>query len=326
MLMDMMPYLDADPELKQNLVSSVLEAQKHNGHLYSVSPFFGIYTLTGKSSVWGDKTELTTDDLKNFMGKTAPSLFTAEITRRNFLSDCLYMRASSFIDREAVRCSFDSPEFIALLEYAKSLPENYPADFSDAYEEERLQSGDALLSTRAIFGFNQIVGLEKVIFGEPVTFLSYPAGKTDRGASGEPVVTATLSNEISIMKNAANPDGAWAFTKFLLTDPAALPKENEIFALYKPTLKKRAEDAKVKDPDRETTYGVNMTPIPPNTDADNAKIFALIDRVNNVSRLEPDLVTIISDDINAFFAGDKTAEDTAAMIQNRVTTYIQESQ
>jgi ABC-type glycerol-3-phosphate transport system substrate-binding protein len=324
LLMDMMPFINADPELKANLVESVLEAQTENGKLYSVSPFFAVSALAGKTSVWGDKKELSIDDLKTYKGKTSPSLFPATMIRRNFLSDCLYSKASSFMDFENNVCHFDTPEFIALLEYAKSLPVSYPADFSDIYEEERLKSGDTLLESRMITSFRDLVGLEKVIFGEPVTFLNYPAYANSSGS--EPIISAQLAaGETAIMENADHPDGAWAFTKFLLTDPAAIPKDNDIFAIYKPTLEKRAEEAKTASLINRATYGVNMTEIPPNTDADNAKIYALIDSVNHIARVESALITIISDDINSFFSGDKSAAETAAMIQNRVTTYMSEN-
>ena len=39
---------------------------------------------------------------------------------------------------------------------------------------------------------------------------------------------------------------------------------------------------------------------------------------------DQDIMNIITDEVAAFFAGEKSAEDTAAMVQSRVNLYVQE--
>ena len=50
--------------------------------------------------------------------------------------------------------------------------------------------------------------------------------------------------------------------------------------------------------------------------------------VNNASLCgdyDTDIMDIVTEEAGAFFAGDKTAEEAAKLIQNRVTTYLGEN-
>ena len=51
----------------------------------------------------------------------------------------------------------------------------------------------------------------------------------------------------------------------------------------------------------------------------------LIEKTNRIMRYDQSLMEIISDETGAFFAGEKTAEETAKHIQNRVQLYMAES-
>ena len=50
----------------------------------------------------------------------------------------------------------------------------------------------------------------------------------------------------------------------------------------------------------------------------------LIEKTNRIMRYDQSLMEIISDETGAFFAGEKTAEETAKHIQNRVQLYMAE--
>ena len=50
----------------------------------------------------------------------------------------------------------------------------------------------------------------------------------------------------------------------------------------------------------------------------------LIEHTNRIMRYDQSLMEIISDEAGAFFAGEKTAEETAQLIQNRVQLYLAE--
>ena len=51
---------------------------------------------------------------------------------------------------------------------------------------------------------------------------------------------------------------------------------------------------------------------------------ALIAATHQIMRYDDSLTEIINDETGAFFAGEKTAEETAQLIQNRVQLYMAE--
>jgi hypothetical protein len=166
-------------------------------------------------------------------------------------------------------------------------------------------------------------------------------------AAGNSGLSANLMLEAAIMEKAANKDGAWKFVRGMLDFDSTLyggSVENEggSFGGY-PILKTKLQafaDRALTDrmqrnyetgeyeavPERYYGGGLdNMIDIPNNTPEDNARILALIDGVVNINRADSSLQGIIEDDLEAFFDGSKSAEETAAIIQNRATTYLAES-
>ena len=58
--------------------------------------------------------------------------------------------------------------------------------------------------------------------------------------------------------------------------------------------------------------------------ADADIILGLIENTHSVYSYDQDILDIITDEVAAFFAGEKSAADTAAMVQSRVNLYVQE--
>jgi hypothetical protein len=70
---------------------------------------------------------------------------------------------------------------------------------------------------------------------------------------------------------------------------------------------------------------VDLSNQPDNTEADNAKMFALFESIDGIYRENTAIINIISEETASYFAGNKSAEETAAVIQNRATTYLEET-
>jgi ABC-type glycerol-3-phosphate transport system substrate-binding protein len=196
----------------------------------------------------------------------------------------------------------------------------------------------ALLENAYISDFRTIVQYEKADFDAPVTFLGFP---NSTGTSG---VSATLSEELAIMAKAKNPDGAWEFVKGFISDrnpkktsDDAAPASYGVYPILQSNLDNLAEDAKSSPYyfdeqthkkvfyDNTAWVGNSQITLPNNTDADNQRIYDLINSIDTISRSENDLQKIIDDDMKAFTSGQKTAAETAAIIQNRAQTYVSES-
>lgn len=62
-----------------------------------------------------------------------------------------------------------------------------------------------------------------------------------------------------------------------------------------------------------------------NTDDDNQRMMDFIKSVDNVWRYDTDISKIINEEVPAYFSGQKTAQDVANTIQNRVSNYVAEN-
>jgi ABC-type glycerol-3-phosphate transport system substrate-binding protein len=355
-LTDLYPLIDEDPDLsREDFLKPFLKAVETDGKLYSIAPAFDIATLVGKTSVFGEKQGQSLEELQtaaaaaDFSGAT---LFGPEINRNVFVSRILSRTSSNFIDDEKGICSFDSPEFVSLLEFAKSLPavssnpEPY-LPFVLPGETDVYSKGNALIEFAVIFDFRHIVALEKTDFNAPITFLGYPGTSGGNslftflgfsGASEGSGIYANTHLETAIPVNAKNPDGAWEFVKGLQSYGDAFWEGYGYPPLiYFPTLiselENAAENAAIppfqygngERVSREFWFGRNLSNQPDNTEADNAKMFALFDSIEGIYRENPAIMNIISEETEVFFVGNKSAKETAEIIQNRATTYLEET-
>ncbi|MDR0991354.1 MAG: extracellular solute-binding protein [Ruminococcus sp.] len=338
---DLYPFIDKDPDIaREDFLQPLLAALETDGKLYSIAPAFSVETLIGKTSIFGEKQGQSLAELQAAAANIPGASLFGNMDRNYFIDSFLISIARSYIDEEKGVCSFDSPEFISLLEYAKSLPE--PAPDAEQYQRWAWtadETGDykndkVLIQNMDYVVFRYIVAVEKMDFGEPITFLGFP------NSSGGTGIKALLTDETAIMANAKNPDGAWEFVKgfqyygnsFIeslgyppLWHFPSLVSQLDIAAKnatippfeYNPITGERIP--------RRNWLGTDLSPLPNNTEADNAKMYALFDSIDGIHRENNAIINILSEEIAAYFATDKSAEETAKIIQNRATTYLEET-
>lgn len=70
------------------------------------------------------------------------------------------------------------------------------------------------------------------------------------------------------------------------------------------------------------SIAVDLRPL---TEEEGQAFRDLTDRVSNVYNGEPKFMAIINDECKAYFAGDKSVDETVQIIQNRAQTYMNES-
>jgi ABC-type glycerol-3-phosphate transport system substrate-binding protein len=340
MLADLYPFIDNDPDYsREDFLEPILKAFETDGKLYSIAPAFEFDTLVGKTSIFGEKQGQSFADLQAAAAKIpGANLFGSAINRDVFTDRILTRMAAGFIDDVNGVCYFDSDEFVSLLEFAKSLP--VPAPDSEPYEltfapgeTNDYRNDKTLIDLLTFWDIRYIVSLEKVEFGEPVTFLGFP---NNTGGSG---ILISPRFETAIMAEAKNPDGAWEFVKELQLYgdwmyenmgypplgilPSSISEMN--IAAERATIPQYEMWYGERFPHWNFLGGPDISRQPDNTEADNAKMFTLFESINGVYRENTAIIKIISEETASYFAGNKSAEETAAIIQNRATTYLEET-
>lgn len=321
---DLNKYLEKDKDIDfSDLNKSVISALETDGKLYSITREFTLGGLLGKKEIIGDDVSLTIDKLYQITEQYPQADVFGRINREGFIQSVVAQRCSSFINKVTGEPNFNSPEFIRLLKWAKNLPE----DFSDENNEIGMNyvNDNWIFSQVFIDDFRSYI-MHSMVYGKPAAFTGYISPE-HTGIDIRP------SAEVAMMTG-GNRDGAYAVIKaYLLEEPG----DNAKLSIWNSVNEKSAEKAKLPktaiDPvsgeivEASNAYylgNVRIT-IPDNTDEDNQVIFSAIENIGGVVRSDPALMRIIEEETSAYFAGAKTAEECAKLIQDRASTYIAET-
>ena len=338
---------DSSCDLPQSLADEldlrVLDADSEDGKLYELPLSFSIVTATGLASVVGGYDTWTLADLEDALSKLNPdaTIFNVDATRANVLSYCLYMNADTFVDWEAGTASFDSPEFIDYLNFAAQFPAEFDYntfDWND-YEQDavRMRNGDQLLSMYGtIYGFDG-VSQNFAELGGDLCYIGFPSTSGHDGSS------FSVSAPIAITTKCRDKEAAWSFIASALTDE--YQGSQYAFPITKTAFDAMAEKAMEKNYEYDENGNIrldeNGEPVEISKggfsygDGPMIEVYAmtqeqydtvngLIENTNRIMRYDQSLMEIINDEAGAFFAGEKTAEETAQLIQNRVQLYMAE--
>lgn len=335
-LEDLTPYLEASTVLsKDDFVESVLNAYTIDGKLVTIPQNFQLSTLMGKTSVVGEKQGWTIDEVIALADANPDAKLLQYVTKDTALQICLMYSSNSFIDYETGTCSFNSPEFIKVLEFANRFDADYSYNEEESYPS-MIQSGKILLSDVNVSDMQEFQ-MYTLMFEEEATCIGYP---TMDGSVG---VFLNGMNMYGITSKSAHKEGAWQFLESFLST------ENERYSWGLPTKVDALEAMFEEDMTPEYQYDENgeimydengvALQYPKTTwgyDNWEAEIYAAtqeeVDLVKSMIEVakpagmnDQTIFQMIQEDAAAYFEGQKSAEDVAAVIQSRVEIYVSEN-
>lgn len=337
LLADIGKMIDEDEELnREDYMENVFEAYSVKGVLYSVIPSFSIRTIAAKTALVGDTPGWTMEDLQALQKKYPDArIFGESTTRDTIMYQILTFSGSRFVDSATGKCSFNSQEFIDMLEFVKQFPAEYDwenAEYDYIADQLQYRNNSTLLSIVSIYNFGNWDGYsyaKQVSFGEPITFIGFP---TEEGIGA--VVRA--DSQYAISSRSAVKEGAWEFLRYYLTEEYQMNSDYYTMPVLKKAVWEKLETAKERpyweDEDGNKNYYDDTFYIAdeeftfkPLTDAEAEWLFDYVSSVTKPDYYDDNLETIINEEAAAFFEGQKTAEEVADIIQSRAQVYINES-
>lgn len=362
-LQDIWPLIDADPELsREDLMTHFFDTLSVNGKLYQVTDQFYFESVVGRSDVIGTADSWTLEEMMEAYSQLqeGASLFGEMDTREAIFSTVISRNVGQFIDWESGQCSFDSQDFMDLLSLVREFPEEF--DYSnydwDSYTSEglRMRLGMQLLQQVSVVSFNDFQYYNAMCDGN-ANYIGYPA--TDGCGS-----TFGIYGSLAISASCQNTDAAWQFVRQFLTEEYQtsdymyyFPTNRHAFETYaenqmtpqygdrsqygisiEDTVYTAAQIAVAEDDvSEETASGEVELPVGyyyfsndeyveyyHMTQEEYDLFMELYQRTNAVSVSNESVEEIIWQECEAFFAGQKTVEETAKLIQNRVSLYVAE--
>ena len=329
---DLNTFLDTDNEIDHDaLFESVLEACSMNNELRYMPLFFSIDTLAGPTKYVGEKENWTFDEMKEHWEMMPEGSTINWHTVKDYVYFTLLRGVlSGFIDYDHAECHFDSEEFIDILNFINTF-DDFTGD-----KGERGYDSPLFLFDQPINGFNDFhYNMYRENYGvdEPITYVGYPS--YDNAGSYFNVSAKMVA--ISSSSSAEKQEGAWKFVRMLLSYENQYKEASDNKDIYNytpdygfPVNKKAFEDM---GKDQYSHQGETKTVDRVEGEVDEgyltkAEYDKLLDLINNTSKvnldIEDDIYKIINDEIYAMFDGEKTSQEIAKNIQERVSLLVSE--
>ncbi len=335
---DLWPFIEGDTELggRDGVVQSIFNAYTDDdGKLYQVGSTFNIATLVGLTKVVGDKMGWSFDEFYEVYSKMPEgcNILYRGMTKSNIAQTLFVLNLNNFVNWETGECHFDSQEFIDILKFTDLFPAEYDweADSDQPYvgTYTMFSEGMQMLDSVSVYEFSDVLYTAADMSGSDmaITYVGFP------GSAGNGAV-AMMSSGIAMSSTCKDKDGAWQFMRRVLTPEFqeniyGLPTNKAVFdeKVKEATTVQYYEDEngeKVPQPMFTMYVGdelVGFTSVPQEL---MDKVLELIDTTDTVFSMDQSLLNILDEQCAPFFAGQKTAEETASAIQSRMKIYINE--
>ncbi len=340
LLEDLSPWLDQDGELKRtDFLPSVLKAQEFNGGLYQIASGFQVYTVIGASSVVGEEPGLSISQMQEALASMPEgcTLFGPSMSRDEMLVRCLYVDMDSYVNWSTGSCDFDNEDFCELLNFCSTFPAR--ADYNAGSDYGRAATGQQMLLEEYISSLEEM-GYADQYFGGKITYVGFPT----RTGSGSILV---LNNAFGMSATCSDKAAAWDFLRSFLTadyqrSQYNLPLRHDVFD------EQMADAMRIEyemDENGQPRLDENGEKIPISrggmgTAGEDGEMFsfefygltreqadrflAMLEIAQPFPSFNNTIFEMVQNEAAPFFAGERSAEDTAKLIQSKVSLYLAE--
>lgn len=333
---DLYSFMENDPDVNTSTLNEhILQLHESNGKLYMLPTYYSIYTLIGESRYVGDKENWSLDEFISHWEQMPEGSRINGHTEKDYVYMSI-MRGTidSYIDYENATVSFDSPEFIRMLEFCNTF------DDITGYKSEYDQNALEFVRNSGINTFHEFH--TSIIWNEedqPITLVGFPS---DSGC-GALISTGGNRMAISSMISEEKQRGAWEFIKQYAmeeyqtdhycqfqTSPVdankQVPNNFHGFPINMKAYDKIAKDAmEGKYNDKIVSFNGIEHEVGWLTQDELDRLTNYINSIQNLSvAIDNDLWEIVNDEIMSYFRGEKTVEETVELIQNRASIMISE--
>lgn len=309
---------------KEDYFTNLLQLCENNGHLYKFGTKFVISGLVGGQSYIGNRTGWTMDEF-NSMAESLPEgvkpIYVND-PQSIVLSNICGYNMNALVDPITGKVNFDTQSFIDLLTFAKTygLNNNNPQYISEPLETSKKTNAVMARNINSLSVYND----EVYFAGEPISVVGFPSENRNSATVGFPYYLSVLSDSDSV-------DYSWEFIKSMLSPEAqtAAFQDAQGYDAYIPILRSVLE-TKINtalhptEDDLSNFQSYFQYQTQPLTEATAQSFMELINNLDTVSGWNMDIMSIINDETPAYFNDQKTAEEVAALIQNRTEILVNE--
>ena len=332
--LDLYDFMTEDAQIRRDnvLPNGLTAMETENGALYSLPNGFSITTMAVKSRLC-DKENWTVEDMITLYADAGEAQYKWH-SKREMLE--ILLEGTDFTDEENGTCSFDSPEFVKILEFCSRYPtetakppkdyddpdamakfEKYHYDLFLRYQNDEDYLCPAGLSWNPNMLASAYSYTRHMELAEEFTYVGYPS---EDGRGGK----VDFNSEVCITSACEHPQEAWQVMERLLLE------YDDIFAGGYSIMESEFENQldaqmKVYDFGKEAEYieddGMKIYPM---TQEERDRVERYIRSCDTALTSNETVLNIVLEEAEMYFAGDCTAEDAAKRIQSRAEIYVSE--
>lgn len=324
LLADLGTMLDQDPTFKkEEYFMNILDATRIGDGLYSMPLAYFLMGFAGDEEAIAesgikvdDKTwswEEFTETANQLVAAKTNGFSTALVYEgpEYLLADMILDNYSLYINRVTGEAHFEDDAFTSLMDQVKTM-------FDDRIVNTDFRSKSYFRNIQINSPWDYLVTLRE--YGENMKLFIKPHA-SDTPAGGY----FRTYRDVAINANSKVQAEAWDFIKFMMSEPTQTPLEAAGFPINKKAFTQRISQLKEQGKVQAYKEGPLQGEI---FEVDGAMLDRLDSFVNGAIHqvdFKSDKVRdIIVQDAVAYFTGQKSADDVASLIQNKVTTYLNE--
>ena len=340
LFVDFYELMDGDETINRDAYAeNVFKAYETDGKLYELPTQFYIWTVYGKTDVWGEESGITWDEVAAVQEQYPDAELFAEMTKSRALSDAFRYNYAQLVDEVTGECHFDSDMFKHILEFSNSFPAeiNYDELYEDEeywlYYQTQYMENKTLLMGATIYSVYDAWAHSMRNFNNEVTMVGFP---TDEGKGS--VISALNSYAISAKSDYA--EGAWDFVKTFISEENQLPAEDaDVYSFWGIPVMKKGIEQQAKRITQKPYYmdengekveyddyiwlGEEEIIMEPATEEEAQRWVDFILSADQKANFNyNDAMEIISEEAEGYFSGDRSIEDVMTNIQSRMNIFI----
>jgi multiple sugar transport system substrate-binding protein len=299
---------------------NILGNSKMNGGLYVLPTKFYLQALFG-DQVAIEKAGVTIDDKKwtwsqfadvskSLAAKGVHTNSLSGLDPENMLNSLVSDNYARLVDGTNGKANFDSSDFTELLNRVKSLYDD------KIIAAKPLAPKDSNFYLSEIYSPNDFISRNSIYYTNGSVYQKPHTAEQQSGVAFGGLQTIAMNANSTIKAT------AWDFMKFLLSEEMQSLPEQTGFPVKKSANEKLIEEIgnNAKKGTVNTVKGGNVKVSEKDIQVLNTMISEASLQITKSDKIR----SIIAEESKAFFTGQKTAEAVAKLIQNRVTTYLNE--
>ena len=335
---DLYPYIDSDEVLQRtDFYDNMLAAFEYEGKLYQSVSFVHLYGWVTRKSHLKEFGEWDFEAFQTYIEYNPGVNIFTDTSNEELLKQLTMISSNELLDWNQKNCCFETGIFEDILKLSKQYGLNQAQisveDKVPALIDNRLLFVETQLAIEEMYMYSEVLGEDMAVVASPFTELL--------GTN----LYSTMP-QLGIVAKSSKSDGAWQFVrrfftkqyqdisddgKFLKSSYTGFPVRKDctdrLIQRFTAT-EDYEQDGKWYTAFKDNDYSIGWNgydiEVGPLGKKEEELLRELLSNANRRQGLDPTIWDIIMEESKAYFDGEKDAKTVAKIIQNRVSTYMNE--